>query len=125
MPFENSDGRVKQNISKINKLKAINTIKQLEVCTYNFVDNKNQQRIGLIAQNVEKIAPIFVNTNPNSYYNINNFKSVNYTELHNLLIPATQELIKKVESQDKIIKKMIKKINDQEKQINFLQTHQF
>jgi hypothetical protein len=116
----NSDSRIKTDIRPINKKKVFDTLKKINVVTYKFINSECQERIGVIAQDLEKVAPIFVKEDVNSYHNIYDFKAVNYIEMHNLLIPATQEIIKKVEEQDKKINFLMKKLEYQAKQIHFL-----
>lgn len=83
-----SDIALKDNISNSDVEKALNLIKNLRIVDYNYKDTPNVKRVGVIAQEVEKIAPEFVSKNPDGY------KTVNMTELIFPLILAVQTLLK-------------------------------
>ncbi len=60
-----SDERMKANIQPLPPM--MEKIKQLKVCSYEYINNNpaHRQSIGFIAQDVEKIFPLFVHHNPN------------------------------------------------------------
>ena len=59
--------------------------------SYEFIVNPNQQRFGVIAQELEQVLPTLVNTS-------NGTKSVNYLEIIPFLIGSIQNLKQTVES---------------------------
>ena len=94
---ETSDQRYKKNIFPIEN--ALQKVMQLQGVNYywraeefrekNFVSTP---QIGLIAQEVEKVIPQVVETDPNGY------KAVEYSKLVALLIEAIKEQQKKIDS---------------------------
>lgn len=105
----NTDKRLSYNINDINKVKSLNIIKSLNTKIFKNKNDINNNKInfGFIAQELEQIDPNLVDTiNYNCEFGLYDFKSVNHTKLHNLLIPTIQLLIKKVEDQDKQIKNL-------------------
>lgn len=91
--YNYSDVLAKSNIQKLNY--GLKTIKQLRPVSYNFI-KKNESakgtQLGLIAQEVEKIMPELVVTDPEGR------KLLNYTGIIPVLINAIQELQIEVES---------------------------
>ena len=92
-----SDKRLKMNIQPIDG--ALNKVNAIGGYTYQF--NKeakpdagfnDRMHMGVIAQEVEKVAPELVETSDQG------FKSVNYAEMNALLIEAIKELNDKVET---------------------------
>lgn len=78
-----SDVNLKENITKIDS--AISKVQAISGYTYNFKDNPEIQRAGLIAQDVEKILPESVSTNKN------NKKTLDYNGTIALLVEAVKE----------------------------------
>ncbi|MEO6541076.1 MAG: tail fiber domain-containing protein, partial [Ferruginibacter sp.] len=80
-----SDARLKKNITRINN--TLDNLKTLNAYTYNWKDeNKNQeQQIGLLAQEVEKVYPQLVKKDSAG------LMSVNYSGFVPLLIKSMQE----------------------------------
>lgn len=90
--YNYSDARAKTNIQDLGY--GVNTIKQLRPVSYDFINSgktKPQKEIGLIAQEVEKIMPELVYTDPDGK------KLLNYTSIIPVLINAIQELQKEVD----------------------------
>ncbi|MCG9880031.1 MAG: tail fiber domain-containing protein, partial [Bacteroidia bacterium] len=88
-----SDLRYKKNIEKLNY--GINEIKLLNPITFNWKYNDNGKRIGLIAQELEKVIPeiIVKDTDSNGLTTY----GVRYTELIPVLISAIKEQQKMIE----------------------------
>jgi hypothetical protein len=91
---QNSDIRIKDNI--VDSKYGLKEVLQLRSVEYDRKDDGKHQ-VGLIAQEVEKIIPEFVNTTdaPISVEDadsISNFKTVNYSQMVSVLIKAVQEL---------------------------------
>jgi hypothetical protein len=93
--FSSSDKRFKENIQPIeNALEKIN-----QIGGYEFdwkVENKNEHGyeghdLGVIAQEIEAIAPELVQTRENGY------KAVKYDKLVSVLIEAIKELSAKID----------------------------
>lgn len=91
--YTGSDLKLKQNVSKINS--PLSTVLKLNGVQFDYIDdnnpleskspNSNGHRIGLIAQEVEKVIPGIVLTLPDST------KAVAYSDLIALLIEAMKE----------------------------------
>lgn len=114
--FSSSDERLKENIQE-TKLNALERIKQLNHVQYDWKLTKEHEEIGYIAQELEKIDKNYVVKIPNPQND-----DVKYT-VRELSILATatkaiQELNEKVEKQDKLINKLLKKLNIREEDIN-------
>jgi hypothetical protein len=101
---ETSDVRWKKNISsianpleKVMALKGVNyyfktkaeLLAEKQDTTYNFTDKK---QIGFIAQEVEKVLPEVVSTDPVGY------KTVEYSKVVSLLVEAVKEQQKEIEA---------------------------
>ena len=115
-----SDKRLKKNINDINGALAV--INELAPKTYNFrvdeypdMDLADGDKMGFIAQEIEKVLPELVRTGRNvesidgeSF----NSKSVNYVELIPLLTKAIQEQQDIIDSQNDQLTAMQSKIDD-------------
>ncbi len=97
--YNYSDIRAKNNIQPLNN--SLNYILKLRPVSYSFTDNSDKQtfklggngeEIGLIAQEVEKVLPNVVLTDPDGK------KLINYTALIVVLIDAVKSLQGEVES---------------------------
>ncbi|NQY09162.1 MAG: tail fiber domain-containing protein [Flavobacteriales bacterium] len=93
-----SDRRFKTDISPLTN--SLNNVLQLQGVTYNWNQKdfpernfSDDQQIGVIAQELEKVYPEFVRTDAEGY------KTVNYSQLTAVLIEAIKELNNKVENQ--------------------------
>jgi len=84
-----SDQRLKENIVKLTDEQVDVIIDNLNVYSFNFIDDKNnkkQKHYGVIAQEVQPIAPELVNANNDDYL------TVNYNDIFALLIKKVQQL---------------------------------
>ncbi len=98
-----SDRRLKTNIKPLTNV--LDKVMKLEGVSYKW-DKKNKRNkdldndnhIGVIAQDIEKVYPEFVNTNEDDGY-----KTVNYSQLSAVLIQAVKELNEKIENQNEKI----------------------
>lgn len=89
-----SDERLKENIREAPKNDLAKFIKGLDVKTFNYIGEK-EENVGVIAQELIKenpdIAKYFIRKDENGYY------SVKTSDLVFALIVAVQELYKKIE----------------------------
>ncbi len=91
--YSSSDERLKDNKKNIeNALKKVESLNGVEFDWNDKQDVYEGHDIGIIAQEVEKIAPEIVNTRDNGY------KAVKYEKLVPLLIEAIKELSDKVKA---------------------------
>lgn len=91
----NSDRRLKQNIKPI----ANSNISDIELVQFDMIaDSTHRTRYGVIAQDVEKIAPELVHTNSTT-----GFKSVAYTDLLIAKIVQLEKVIELLETRIKTI----------------------
>ena len=90
---KSSDRRLKENILSTS-VQALNEINQLNLVSFDYIENKKHEEIGLIAQEVERIIPQAISRNPD---NPDDYLHIDYTALVPYLIKAIQELNKKVE----------------------------
>jgi hypothetical protein len=81
----NSDERLKENIDTIQG--ALNKVLALRGVTFNLKDNPSERKIGLIAQEVEKIIPEVVKEDRSE----DRILSVSYANIVALLIEAIKE----------------------------------
>ena len=92
-----SDRRLKKNIEPLSGNLA--RVLALQPVTYLWIDtasNPSTQQIGFIAQDVEKVAPWVVSTNPQT-----GIKAIDYPKLTPLLVGSVQELNAKIDAQQK------------------------
>jgi hypothetical protein len=71
-------------------MSAIDKVKKLEGVKFRWRDN-DEESMGVIAQDIEKIFPELVETNPDGY------KMVDYNKLIMVLLEAVQEQQKEIE----------------------------
>jgi hypothetical protein len=98
-----SDARLKTNILQIKD--PLEKISQLNGYTYNWIDPQqdNETQMGVLAQEVQKVYPNLVRTDPNGNL------SVNYTGLIPVLIEAIKEQQKQIDEQKRLIEQILKK----------------
>jgi hypothetical protein len=105
---ENSDIRLKNNIKSIgSSLKKINNLNPVYFNFKNKTFYPGGKQVGLIAQEVEKIFPEFVSSDEKG------FLSVNYSKMSVILIKAIQEqnkIIKRLDKENKDLNKKFDKI---------------
>ena len=111
-----SDERLKENI-KSTKLNALERIKKINHIQFDWKSTKEHEEIGYIAQELEKIDKNYVFKIPNPKND-----DMKYT-VRELAILATttkavQELNEKVEKQEKIINKLLEKLNIKKEDLN-------
>ena len=93
--YYSSDERLKDNVTPIEN--ATDKVKAIGGYTFEWkegiedITNKTGKDIGVIAQEIEEVAPELVHTRDNGY------KGVDYPKLVALLIESNKELIKRVE----------------------------
>jgi len=93
--YESSDRRLKDILSVRGGSDGINTV------TFKWKDQRDSlSHIGYIAQEVEKVLPDAVKTNPNGY------KTINYDEVQSLKIANLEQEIAELK---KVIKQLIDK----------------
>jgi hypothetical protein len=78
-----SDIRLKKNIAAMSNM--LEKVLQMQGATFNLIVN-DQASFGFIAQDLEKVFPLAVNTGTDSY------KSVNYAAMTSVLVEAVKEL---------------------------------
>lgn len=86
-----SDRRQKENIISISGAEALHAISKLEGYHYNMKDNPGQQKIGLIAQELEDVFPQLVATDEEGY------KSVDYNGIIPVLLQAVKQIKEEVD----------------------------
>jgi len=96
-----SDVRIKTNVQTISS--ALSKVSQMRGVSYNRLDGTKEFRVGLIAQELEAIAPelvktgndvesIIINEGTETEETITEVKSINYSNLVAYLIEAIKEL---------------------------------
>lgn len=107
--FAGSDVRFKEDVLPVEN--ALEQIMKLNAYTYNYKTKdfpqnnfSNERQTGLMAQDVEKVAPIAVKEDEDGY------KYVNYARLAPLLVESVKELQEIVEAQAKKISELEEKL---------------
>lgn len=90
---KSSDRRLKENILSTS-VQALNEINQLNLVSFDYIENKKHEEIGLIAQEVEDIIPQAISRDPESE---DSYLHIDYTAFVPYLIKAVQELNQKLE----------------------------
>jgi hypothetical protein len=97
--YTGSDSKFKRNITSIDS--PLMKLMRLNGIEYNFANNNKvdttKRRLGLIAQDVEKIVPGVVKTMPDSS------KAIAYSELTGLIIEAIKELNFRIDSLESVV----------------------
>ena len=94
--FSSSDERLKDDITLLDE--PLNKVMSLDAIEFNWNDNQSTYTghdIGLIAQQVEEVAPEIVETRKDGY------KAIKYEKVNALLVGAIQEQQKKIEFLEK------------------------
>jgi len=113
-----SDRNIKTNIKIIDPKICLKNINNLDVFEYNFTSKylkstgiKNKMYQGLIAQEVEKILPIAIESSPKLIDDeiIPEFKSINQNIIISQLLGAVKELTVRVEKLENEIKRLKEK----------------
>ena len=97
-PASLSDARLKKEVTPISGDQALSVLNQIQGCTYNREDLNNERRLGLIADEVESaIQPLKIeNVLSNKFYKNEEYKTLDYSRLVSLLIPAVNALSARV-----------------------------
>ena len=90
---KSSDRRLKENILSTS-VQALNEINQLNLVSFDYIENKKHEEIGLIAQEVEDIIPQAISRDPEIE---DSYLHIDYTAFVPYLIKAIQELNQKLE----------------------------
>ena len=96
---QKSDRRLKENITD-TAVKALDKINRLKMVSFDFIESKKHEEIGLVAQEVETIVPRVVSRDPE---NPDGYLHIDYTAFVPYLIKAIQELNQKIEKMEKTI----------------------
>jgi hypothetical protein len=104
-----SDRRLKENI--VNATSKLNDILSLEVKNFNFIGSDKKQ-IGLIAQDVEKVFPSWVNTRDNRIYKTHDEDGVPLEAQGELVSGLEDSKSLKVGMEFAVIVKVIQELND-------------
>lgn len=99
--FYSSDERLKDDITLIEN--PLGKVLSLDAIEFNWNDNQSSYEghdIGLIAQQVERVAPELVTTRANGY------KAIKYDKVNSLLVGAIKEQQKVIESLEERINKL-------------------
>lgn len=110
-----SDKRLKENI-QITKLNALERIKQLNHVEFDWKLTKEHEEIGYIAQELEKIDKNYVLKMPTQNDDVK--YTVRTLSLLATTTKAVQELNEKVEKQERLINKLLEKLNIREEDTN-------
>ena len=103
--FYSSDERLKDDIIELDS--CLDKVLSLDAIEFNWNENQDTYTghdIGLIAQQVEAVAPELVNTKDNGY------KAIKYEKVNTLLVGAIKEQQSKIEFLEKKIRKPREKI---------------
>ena len=99
-PNSLSDGRLKSERTELSGQPAQNILKHIKPYTYERDDiGGGERRLGLIADEVESAIDqlAFGNTVSSKWHNYGQYKTLDYSRLVSLLIPAINTLSKRVE----------------------------
>ena len=94
-----SDISIKQNVKNLNTLHCLDKITKIRLVNYQYIDVPNDDRIGVISQEIEKITPKATMMLPHKKDASGNSifkKAVNYNDLFVHNVGATQEIYKLV-----------------------------
>jgi hypothetical protein len=92
--YETSDRRVKENFLVADLAETHARVLKLKLTDYNYI-GRNKTHRGLIAQEVEEVIPVAVETENRN--NIEDFKSVSTREITNHLVGSVQYLSQRLE----------------------------
>ena len=112
-----SDMRLKTNIAAIGN--ALETVQNLRGIRFNWLnDDSGNEKIGFVAQEVEKVLPEVVFTNP-----VDGYKGVNYAEITAVLVEAVkeqQEQIAVYKSENDILRSQLQSLQEKVDRIEAL-----
>ena len=102
--FYTSDSRLKKDVETLNGLDSV-----LKLRGVKFVwKNNNEEDVGLIAQEVEKVLPQVVRTNP-----VDGIKSVKYGNLISPMVEAIKELFLQLSEESRSAKRRMDLLEDE------------
>jgi hypothetical protein len=102
---------MKKDIVEINA--AIQKVLELRGVYFSWKEDKSgKRRVGFIAQDMEKVLPEVVFTNP-----VDGLKGINYAEISAVLAEAIEEQQKQIESQQQQIDLLLRMISEMKEQI--------
>ena len=92
-----SDERLKHDIKKIDN--ALDKVSQISGYTFTYNNKDGKQSAGVIAQEIEKVLPSAVDNKSLVFHSESDveYKTVQYDQLHGLLIEAIKELKAEIE----------------------------
>ncbi len=119
--YESSDLRFKKNITTING--SLDKMMQLRGVTYDWIEKtkSQEQQIGFIAQEVEKVFPQLVHTDGKGY------KAVAYAKMVPILLQAIKEQqaeIKELQSTNDEVKQLKDQLDKLQQIVNSMKTQQ-
>ena len=93
-----SDARLQTEVTPVSGDQALSSLSQFQGCTYERED-LDQRRLGLIADEVEEACSELAidNVVSSKIYKDDEYKTLDYSRLVSLLIPALNTLAKRVE----------------------------
>ena len=99
-----SDRRLKEEITPISPTQALSILSQIQGCTYERED-LDQRRLGLIADEVElSIEELAIdNVVSSKWHNDDQYKTLDYSRLVSLLIPAVNKMSQEIQDLKSIL----------------------
>jgi trimeric autotransporter adhesin len=99
----NSDERIKKDVTTIPD--CLDKVLQIRPVKYHYIDDAETacMRVGVLAQDVERVLPEAVVESISLAYGYTDLKGVNYTELIPILIGSITELKQVIDQQDSMI----------------------
>ena len=96
-PNSLSDGRLKTEVTPVSGAQALSVLSQIQGCTYERED-LDQRRLGLIADEVEEACTGLGidNVVSSKWHEDDQYKTLDYSRLVSLLIPAVNHLSQQV-----------------------------
>ncbi|OJH84366.1 tail fiber domain-containing protein [Serratia marcescens] len=106
--FFDSDERLKENISDVQKGHALHVIRNIRPVSYKFKDTEfikgANHQFGIVAQEFEKILPEAVITLSNGN------KALDPLEILGLLLASNKDMLERIDRQDELIKELMEKV---------------
>ena len=103
-PSSLSDARLKSEVTPVSGDQALNVLSQIQGCTYEREDLQ-QRRLGLIADEVESAIDQLAidNVVSSKWHNNEQYKTLDYSRLVSLLVPAINKLAQEVKDLKSIV----------------------
>lgn len=96
-----SDRSLKRGIEPLEPGSALDAVRQMQACSYTFKDDPGDPRCGVIAQELQQVAPELVKTTAAGTL------AVDYNDMSAYLIAAVQALHQRVEEQDALLARLV------------------